>query len=153
MNSSNPLLEIREFAGTGELGGLMAPLTEDVQQHHEGLSRGELVLQVCQSCARARYPIAPICPYCISDEFAWSAVRGSGHVHSWVRYHKSYLPQFEPLMPYVVLTVKLACGALMFGRLLESEVPPAIGMAVVVVVERSADHYVPSFAALHSDSE
>lgn len=71
---------------------------------------------------------------------------GGGTVFSWVRYHRSYIPEFEDLLPYSVLLVELEEGVRIFGRYLSAE-SPAIGDRVQVVVERWADNVcVPVFA-------
>src|SRR4051794_1255180 len=101
MNSLNRALELRPFAGRGDLGQLLPPVMDDHRPHEDALARGRLTLQRCSGCKRSRYPFAPVCPQCFSEDYVWSEVSGNGHVHSWVRYQKSYLPEFEPLMPYV----------------------------------------------------
>jgi uncharacterized OB-fold protein len=63
-------------------------------------------------------------------------------VHSWIRYHRTYLPQFEPLLPYVVLCVTLVEGPRIFGRLVDADrggPDPSPGMPVEVVFERWPD--------------
>jgi uncharacterized OB-fold protein len=64
-------------------------------------------------------------------------------VHSWIRYRRSYLPEFEALVPYVVLSVTLAEGPRIFGRLVDADrgrpPDPYAGMPVEVVFERWPD--------------
>jgi uncharacterized OB-fold protein len=67
-------------------------------------------------------------------------------VHSWIRYHRGYLPEFEPLMPYHVLCVALDGGPRMFGRLADDAADPWIGMPVQAIVERfPGGECVPAF--------
>ena len=89
-----------------------------------------------ERCARARFPVAPVCPHCGAGAHSWARLSGAGIVHSWVRYQRGYLPEFEPLMPYEVLCVSLQDGPRVFGRLLGGGEPPSVGMAVQAIVER-----------------
>jgi uncharacterized OB-fold protein len=116
--------------------GLLPPITSDNAEFWEGLARGALMLQRCSDCGKRRYPIAPVCPHCGKSRWAWRPHDGSGRIFSWVRYHKSYLPEFEDLMPYVVVVVALDDGPRMTGRLLEPHGDPAIGDKVGAVIER-----------------
>lgn len=132
------LLEQRDFPGTGDPTRLLPLENADIAPFTAGLRAGRLVLQRCRGCGRIRWPLAPVCPYCRSAELDWQELSGLGAVHSWVRYGRSYLPEFEPLMPYVVLSVALAEGPRMFGRLCDAGVEPYIGMPVRAIVERFA---------------
>ena len=148
---TNPagVLERREFPVAAEAASVLpTQLADEHRPFDEGLAQGELVLQACTACGRARFPIGPVCPYCRTSEFRWESVRPDGIVHSWVRYHRSYLPEFEPLVPYVVLTVKLDDGPLLVGRLADRDVEPRIDMRARAIAERWADgRHVLAFAA------
>jgi uncharacterized protein len=134
---------MRPFPGTGELAPLLPPPTEQSAPFLDGLREGRLVLQRCSACGRARGHVGPVCPYCGGESSSWQVMSGSGGVHSWIRYRRSYLPEFEPLMPYVVLCVTLEEGPRIFGRLTDAdrgEAPdPFPGMPVDAVYERWAD--------------
>jgi uncharacterized OB-fold protein len=77
------------------------------------LSR-RLMLQRCDSCSRVRYPPAPCCPGCLSEEATWSPMSGRGEVVSWVTFRKQYFPALPA--PYVVIAVQHEEGPLMFGN-------------------------------------
>lgn len=140
-------LEIRSFPGTGETAHLIPRVTSDTIPFWDGLNDGQLVLQHCANCGKSRYPVAPVCPYCRTSTFTWNAVSGAGSVFSWIRYRKSYQPEFEPLMPYSVLSVQLDAGPRMFGRL-ASQIEPVIGMRVTAIGERwPDDRILPAFIA------
>lgn len=139
-------LAFHDFPGTGDPAYLLPQMTREVRPFFEQLANGRLALQHCDACGRARYPVAPVCPYCGSSDLSWRALSGRGTVHSWVRYHKSYLPEFEPLMPYVVLSVQLEEGPRIFGRLAEERGEPRAGMPVQAIVERwPGDRHVHAF--------
>jgi uncharacterized OB-fold protein len=138
-------LEIREFGGTGDPAALLPHRNREIAPFFDALAEGRLILQACGACGRARWPIAPVCPYCSARDFEWRQCTGAGSVHSWVRYRRGYLPEFEPLMPYEVCCVALAEGPRIFGRLVGGgEVE--IGMPVRTIVERfPGGECVPAF--------
>ena len=134
-----PLLEAPVAAS---LGHLLPPLTAQNAPYFDAMREGRLELQRCDTCARVRGLVAPVCPACGSESFHWEALGGKGVVHSWVRYSRSYLPELEPLLPYVVLCVELVEGARVFGRLRDGPDPgpePKTGMPVEAIIERWAD--------------
>jgi uncharacterized OB-fold protein len=135
---SDSVLETRDFAGAGDPSHLLPRRTRQNEPFFAGLADGRLVLQRCGACGHARYPVAPACPRCGSTSAAWEPLAGTGAVHSWIRYRRSYLPEYEPLMPYVVVCADLDEGPRMFGRLDGAERDPAIGDRVRMIVERLA---------------
>jgi uncharacterized protein len=140
-------LEVRSFPGKGETSHLITRVTSDIKVFWDGLNDGHLTLQRCSACGKPRYPVAPVCPYCRTSAYTWDAVSGAGSVFSWIRYHKSYQPEFEQLLPYCVLAVQLDAGPRMFGRL-TSDVQPTVGMRVTAIGERWSDGRVlPAFNA------
>jgi uncharacterized OB-fold protein len=134
--TSEPALPFRDFPGTGKLAHLLPAANEQNAPFFDGLREGRLALQGCSGCGRPRYPFGPVCPYCGGEAFGWQALSGNGVIHSWIRYQRSYLPELEPLMPYVVVAVGLAEGARIFGRLAEASEEPYVGMPVRAIVER-----------------
>ena len=139
-NRADGPLTVREFPGGGDPAYLLPPRNRDVAPFWDALREGRLTLQRCRDCGRARFPVAPVCPHCAGRSCDWQPLSGRGTVHSWIRYHRGYLPEFEPLMPYDVLCVSLDEGPRVFGRLLhgEGDGAPEIGMAVQALVERFA---------------
>jgi hypothetical protein len=125
---------------------IVPPVTPSNAPFWTALKEGRLVGQFCTSCKSARFPVGPICPYCGSDDFNWRELSGEGTVFSWVCYHRSYMPEFADLMPYVVVLVELAEGIRLFGRYISSG-SPSIGAPVRVAIERWSDGAcVPVFA-------
>jgi uncharacterized OB-fold protein len=133
------MLAVRKFPGKGGLAELVVPPTPDVQAYLDGLNSGKLLVQRCAGCRRARYPFAPVCPYCHATRSDWTACSGQGTIVSWTRYPRSYLPEFEQLVPYVVLCVQLDDGPRLFGRLAEPNVTPEIGARVFAIIEEWDD--------------
>ena len=118
---------------------LLPAITPDNEPFWSALTKGHLQLQACDGCGKVRYPIAPVCPHCGGNEWKWRQISGEGTVFSFARFHRSYLPEFEDLMPYVVASVELAEGVRIFGRLVGRDVKPQIGQPVRLVIERWPD--------------
>ena len=148
MTGTDAVMPIRDFPGGSALAALVIPPSSSTRPYFDQLKTGKLALQRCSGCGRHRNPIAPVCPYCGSTSYEWVASEGKGVVVSWVRYLRSYLPEFERMVPYVVLCVELTEGARMFGRLADADLEPRIGMTVSVIIERWADGgHSPAFVA------
>lgn len=129
--------------------GLLPALTPDNREYWDGLAAGELRVQRCTGCNRLRYPIVPVCPHCSGTKFDWRKLSGRGQVYSWVRYHRGYLPEFEDLMPYIVITAQMQEGVRMYGRLANTiarDEKIAMGAPVETIIERWPDgRCVPAF--------
>jgi uncharacterized OB-fold protein len=135
-------LDVVDAPVAAALGHLLPPVTAQNAPFFDALLEGRLVLQRCGSCGRVRASRGPVCPHCGSEEATWQAVNGRGAVHSWIRYLRSYLPELESLLPYIVLCVELAEGVRVFGRLREEAgawPDPYPGMPVEAIVERWSD--------------
>lgn len=76
----------------------------------EAARRHELRLQKCADCGHVNWPIGPVCQSCWSKRLSWEPMSGKGRLHSWVRFHKAYLPGFEDNLPYPVALVELVEG-------------------------------------------
>jgi uncharacterized OB-fold protein len=149
-----PELDVRPFAGNGDPSRLLPRRTRQNNEFFAALAEGRLLLQRCEACGHARYPVAPACPRCGRSGGRWEALTGAGSVHSWIRYRKSYLPEFEPLMPYVVVCAQLDDGPRMFGRLATAEGDPRVGDRVRMFAERlpSGQHTI-AFIAEEGDRD
>ncbi|WP_426960249.1 Zn-ribbon domain-containing OB-fold protein [Muricoccus radiodurans] len=115
--------------------GLLPPVTSDTAPFWNGLAQGELRLQGCDACNKARWPVSPVCPHCGAPGGTFRTLSGRGTVFSWVRYHRSYLPEFDPLLPYVSATVLLSEGPRLPARLRDLNGDPTIGQPVELAVE------------------
>jgi uncharacterized OB-fold protein len=138
----------RRFPGADDPSLLRPPRSADTDPHRGGLRERRLMLQRCARCDRLRFPPGPVCPACGFDKHRWERHGGAATVHSWIRYHRAYLPEYEPLMPYVVVCAQLQDGPRMFGRLCDAGVEPAFGMRLQAIVERCpSDECILGFAA------
>ncbi len=82
----------------------------------EGCAAGELRMQGCVRCGHVRYPIAPICPRCLSPDDEWRRLSGRGEILSWVYFRRSYNAAWEHRLPYNVILVQLEEGPRMFSN-------------------------------------
>jgi uncharacterized OB-fold protein len=110
-------------------------LTDENRPYWDALREGAFVGQHCNACAAIQVPGGPNCQRCGSTHLSWRPLSGRGHIFSWVRFHRSYLPEFADLIPYCVATVALAEGPRLYARLIDIG-EPVIGAAVQLEIER-----------------
>ena len=108
-------IEVVAYTGSGDPEPLLPPVLEHSRPHYAALDSGRLVLQRCEGCSLLRFPVAPCCPHCGKGGGTWVECSGQGQLHSWIRYHKTYLPEFAHDMPYVVGIIQLDDGPRLTG--------------------------------------
>jgi len=111
-------------------------ITGENRPFWEAARRHELRLQRCGACGRFRYPPAPVCPQCLSEDAEWAPVSGRGKVSTFVVMHKVYFPSFAGDAPYNVVQVELDEGPRLTANLVgvpNAEI--AVGMPVEVVFD------------------
>lgn len=109
------------------------------------IDQQELRLQQCADCGEWRFPAGPVCPACLSDEFAWEAVSGEGEIISYVVFRKQYFDAYEP--PYNVASIELAEGPLFMSNIIGISIDELdIGQDVSLVFEAvTEDLTLPRF--------
>jgi len=111
----------------------------------DSVTARRMSLQRCTACRRFRYPVAPVCPACLSPDSAWVAVSGRATLLSWAIFHRRYLPSYPP--PHNVIVAQLEEGPSMVSNLVDAR--PAdgcIGQALELVYEQdSAGVVLPRF--------
>ncbi|MBL8349691.1 MAG: Zn-ribbon domain-containing OB-fold protein [Burkholderiaceae bacterium] len=114
---------------------MQAIFSIDAQGYWDGLQAGQLRVQRCAACGRLRHYPRPLCPACHSFEVEWVALAGHGTVHSWTRPHQSALPGFAEQVPFTLVTVDMAEGVRVLGRLDDAD-PSALrpGAAVTMTI-------------------
>lgn len=100
-------------------GRYLPVLHPDELPYWEAARRHELVLPRCDSCGKVYYPVGPVCPNCLSDNFRWAPMSGRGRVSSFVVYHKAWAPWLKTRVPYVVAQVELEEGPRLTTNLLD----------------------------------
>lgn len=96
-------------------------------------------------CGRSHlfWPPRPVCPRCQDTHLQWHEVEGTGWLFSWTVVHRTALPEFHPLVPYVVGVIELTDhpGVRLLGRCLTPPSALKIGIPMHVVFERVTDSY------------
>jgi uncharacterized protein len=100
----------------------------------------ELRLQQCADCGKYRWPPAPSCDRCLSEQYEWTEVTGNGTVLSWVVFHRQYFPAYPP--PHLVVAVELDEGPI-FVATTDSSKSPSDGERVELAWQPSQDKFGP----------
>jgi uncharacterized OB-fold protein len=131
---------------TGGTGLVLPTITDLNRPFWDGCARGELRLQACNRCGHIRYPIAPVCPRCLAEEYDWRTLSGRGEILSWVYYHQRYNKAWGERLPYNVILVQLEEGPRMFSNALPlGRDDLEVGMPVVVDFVDEQGIAVPRF--------
>jgi hypothetical protein len=96
-------------------------LTEDVVDEEMLTSDERLRFQKCDDCGYVRFPVAPICPECLSTAFTWATDTAVGTVWSYCIYHRAFDAAFRDAVPYNVALVELDSGPRMISNVLGIE--------------------------------
>lgn len=108
----------------------------DEQPLWDGFKEHEIRLQVCNQDGRPWYPIGPVCPRCLSDEYTWTAMSGRGVVSTYVIFHKAWATWLAKRTPYAVVQVELDEGPRLTTNLLGLPADQVrIGLEVQAVYE------------------
>ena len=125
-------------------------LTDENRAFWAAALERRLSMQACLSCGHVRFPIAHVCPRCLSYDFEWRTLTGRGRIFSYIVYHQVYHPAFKGDVPYNVALVQLDEGPRMYSNIVG--VPndvPKVGDAVEVVFDTvTADVALPRFMLL-----
>ena len=114
-------------------------MSMEAQPYWDGLQAGQLRVQRCGACGQLRHYPRPMCPACQSFEVDWVVLSGAGTVHSWTRPHQSALPGFADQVPFTLVTVDMAEGVRVLGRLVDPDLAGLqVGAAVAATVELAA---------------
>jgi uncharacterized OB-fold protein len=115
-------------------------------------AEGGLQFQRCTNCGYTRFPVATICPECLSTSFAWTPDSGLGTVWSYCVYHRAFDAAFQSALPYNVALIELDSGPRMISNVLGvtrdglSVGLRVVGTATEVVPGRSLVYFRPSAA-------
>ncbi len=113
----------------------------------EAAAEHRLVVQKCDDCGHTRFPPAPICPECHSDQAGWLEVSGRGEVYTYTIVHRPIAAGQE--LPYVVAVIALedSGGVRMISNLVGVDPDTVeIGMPVELVWEdMSEEMAIPRF--------
>ena len=122
----------------------------DSAPYWEGCAAGELRLQHCKSCGKARFYPRSRCPFCFGAEAEWRAISGLGTVYSYTVAHRAFHPWFIERVPYVVALIDLDEGPRMMTNIVGDPAKVRIGHRVRVVYEKYGDITLPLFEIINS---
>ena len=94
---------------------MTAPL---VSGFRDGLQRGELLIQKCNTCGAFNMYPRYACPRCQLESLSWQRASGRGTLHSFTVLRAGAPEGFEADLPYALGVVKLIEGVQLLGRLL-----------------------------------
>jgi uncharacterized OB-fold protein len=106
----------------------------DNQEFWAATGEGRLLLRRCEQCQSFIWYPRPFCPACGSLRTSWERACGRGTVYTFTVVHRSMIPGYRDVVPYVVAYVELAEGPRVMTNIVD--VDPAevtIGMPVSVV--------------------
>lgn len=79
---------------------------DDSRPFWEAAREGVLRAPKCSACGRVSFPPKPVCPSCRHSALAWVDLSGHGTLKGWSRIHIAALPDRDP--PITVVEVTLA---------------------------------------------
>lgn len=121
-------------------------ISDDNRGFWEATRQGELRLQRCTDCCELRYPVAQICPACLSASFDWDRVSGRGTVFSFVVFHQVYHPAYKDDVPYNVAMIQLEEGPRMISNIVDVSGQVEAGTPVEAVFDHVTEEVsIPRF--------
>jgi hypothetical protein len=102
-------------------------VTADTREFWDACGRGELMYQVCRSCARVQFYPRRHCAACQAVELEWRRSAGLGAVYSHTTVYRAPTPAFKADVPYVIALVDLDEGFRMMVNILGCE-PSAVAI-------------------------
>jgi uncharacterized OB-fold protein len=124
---------------------LIPQVTRELKPFFDGAREHKLMIQKCAKCGALRFPAAPLCLACDSDQASWVPVSGRGEVFSFTIMHRAYHPAIK--VPYTLAVIALKEGATITSNVVDIE-PSKVkcGMPVEVVFEKLNDEVtLPKF--------
>lgn len=83
----------------------------------EGLARGELIVQKCNSCSELIMYPKYRCPSCFGNDLDWHTTNGQGQLLTYTVLRFGAPSSFDVEPPYAIGIVKLEEGPQLMGRL------------------------------------
>jgi uncharacterized OB-fold protein len=122
-------------------------VTDENLPFWEGARTGRLRMQRCSACQHIRFPIQARCPDCLSQDFDWQDLSGTGVVFATITYQRAFHPAYRDDVPYNLAIVQLTEGPRMFSNVVGVDPGEVrVGDAVTVMFDPvSADITVPRF--------
>ena len=114
-------------------------VTLDTTHFWQGTTRGELILQRCDTCDAVIWYPRPICPECGGVALAEFTASGRGEIYSWTKTTKGP-GDYANAGPFVLAYVQLAEGPRMMTNIVEySDDDLVVGRSVEVIFHPTGD--------------
>lgn len=68
------------------------------------------MIQRCDECGKLRWPPSVICPECLSVNSGYTEIGQMGRIYSFVVFRRSFHPELESKIPYVVAVIDMDDG-------------------------------------------
>lgn len=120
---------------------------EEAKPFIEGLENHQLKLQRCQSCNKVLYYPRHICPEDLG-ELIYEQVDPNGEIITYSVVERCSEPTLQNKLPFIAAIIKLDVEVLLFGRLVDIEVPlkePLFSKRVEGVFETQGDEEIIVF--------
>lgn len=106
----------------------------------DALAEGEVRIPRCDACAGWVWYPRLRCNHCLSDRLTWTAVPGTGTVHTFTVTRQPIHPAFADETPQTQALVDLdGCDVRMTTTLVDAPADLAVGAAVTPVFDTGAD--------------
>jgi uncharacterized OB-fold protein len=131
---------------------LIPHVTPELKPFFDAARNHQLVVQKCDKCGALRFPAAPLCLKCDSDQAGWVPVSGRGQVFSFTVMHRAYHPAFKA--PYTLAVIELNEGVKMTSNVVGVE-PSKVkcGMPVEVAWDKLNEEVtLPRFRPANQDA-
>lgn len=118
----------------------------------ESIRENRLLVQRCTSCSLVQHPPGPWCRRCRSAAtLEWMPHPGTGRIVSFTEVFRTTYPEFQWELPYWIVMIELAPGAIMVSNLVRADGEagiraPRIGDAVELAYRERGGTTVPVFA-------
>ncbi|MCU1414607.1 MAG: hypothetical protein JWN80_1947 [Microbacteriaceae bacterium] len=102
----------------GEYIGPAPVVHPDNENYWKALGRGTLQLQRCSSCGTVRFPVAPVCYHCGSQDDDWVDVAAGGSVSAAIRVERATGDSvWASQVPFIAGQVDTSSGIRLPGRI------------------------------------
>jgi uncharacterized OB-fold protein len=107
----------------------------------------KLTAQRCKACVKFfTFPPQGSCPHCLSPDYEWIELRGTGTIYSFVNYHRAWHPAYQDKIPYNVALIDLDEGPRLISNVIGCKLEDVkIGMRVEVVYDDRDEYTLPQF--------
>ena len=71
----------------------------------EYCNQGEFRVQKCNKCGYLQSPPSPLCSECLSSDYTWVKMKGTGKIVSHGVFYRQYYPECVPPWPFILVAL------------------------------------------------